>query len=287
MRQPCVTRFAPSPNGMLHLGHAYSAIRAHDLARERGGRFLLRIEDIDGPRSRSELPAIFRRDLAWLGLAWEEVPAQSTRFASYAAAAQALRREGLLYPCRCTRAEIAAAATRHGPDGPLYPGTCRGARINPAEPVAWRIDVARALARTGPLVWMDERAGRQQARPQEAGDVVLVRRDCATPASYHLAATLDDAADGVTLVTRGADLFHATHVHRLLQELLGLPVPTWHHHLLLIDTRTGRKLAKRRGSPTLAAMREAGEDGRALADKLRMGQSPAGIVLAERLNRAP
>jgi len=278
-----VTRFAPSPNGSLHLGHAFSAIVAHDLAHARGGRFLLRIEDIDGARSRPELAEEFRADLAWLGLEWEEVAPQSARLESYALAAGRLREMGLLYPCRCTRAEIAAAATSAGPDGRVYPGTCRGADIDPAGPVAWRLDVAAALARTGPLTWIDELAGEQRARPDLAGDVVLVRKDASTPASYHLAATLDDAADGVTLVTRGRDLFAATHIHRLLQELLGLPVPRWHHHALLLD-ESGRKLAKRRGSPSLADRRRAGEDGRALADALRAGDLPAGIVMGEGLH---
>lgn len=278
-----VTRFAPSPNGPLHLGHAYSAIVAYDLSNARGGRFLLRIEDIDGVRSRPELTNAFRADLAWLGLEWKEVPAQSTRLASYAAAADRLRAMGLLYPCRCTRLEIRAAATAKGPDGPIYPGTCRGASFEPDETVAWRLDVAEALRRTGPLTWFDERAGEQVARPDLHGDVALVRKDADTPASYHLAVTLDDAGDGVTLVTRGMDLFPATHVHRLLQALLGLPVPTWHHHPLLLD-ETGAKLAKRRGSPSLADRREAGEDGRALADSLRAGRFPAGITLGECLS---
>lgn len=273
-----VTRFAPSPNGLLHPGHAFSAIRAHDLARERGGRFVLRIEDIDGARSRPELADALRADLAWLGLAWDEVAPQSARLESYIAAAARLRSLGLLYPCRCTRAEIAAAATREGPDGPVYPGTCRGAPGDPHAPVAWRLDVGAALARTGPLAWFDERSGEQRARPERAGDVVIVRKDPQTPASYHLAATLDDAADGVTLVTRGRDLFQASHIHRLLQALLGLRVPAWHHHPLLLDAATGAKLAKSRNSPTLAAMRASGEDGCTLADKLRVGQSPAGTV---------
>ena len=280
-----VTRFAPSPNGPLHLGHAFSAIVARDLAKARGGRFLLRIEDIDGARSRAELADEFRADLAWLGLEWEEVPAQSTRLDAYAKAADNLRREGLLYPCRCTRGEIAAAATKVGPDGPLYPGTCRGASVDPSE-AAWRLNVAEALRRTGSLTWLDERAGEQPARPALLGDVVLVRKEAETPASYHLAVTIDDAADGVTLVTRGMDLFPATHVHRLLQALLGLAVPTWHHHPLLLD-ETGHKLAKRRGSPSLADRRHAGEDGRALADSLRAGRLPAGITLGEGLSRQP
>lgn len=274
MADTVVTRFAPSPNGALHLGHAYSAIVAHDLARAAGGRFLLRIEDIDGGRSRPDLARQFREDLAWLGLTWEEVPAQSSRLASYAAAANRLRAMGLLYPCQCTRAQLT---------GPVYPGTCKTRPPAPGVPVAWRLDVAKALARTGPLSWIDTLAGEQAARPDLAGDVVLVRKDADTPASYHLAVTLDDAADGVTLVTRGADLFDATHVHRLLQALLGLPVPRWHHHALLLDEQ-GEKLAKRRGSPSLADRRLGGEDGLALAAALRGGQLPGGITLSEGLH---
>lgn len=278
-----VTRFAPSPNGPLHLGHAWSAIIAHDLARERGGRFLLRVEDIDGARSRPELAEAFRADLAWLGLTWEDVPAQSTRLGAYALAAERLKSEGLLYPCACTRAEIAAAARAVGPDGPIYPGTCRHSPPDLSRGIAWRLDVGEALRRTGPLIWTDELAGTQPARPELLGDVVLVRKDAETPASYHLAATIDDAADGVTLVTRGRDLFAATHIHRLLQELLGLPVPVWHHHALLLDEQ-GRKLAKRRNSPSLADRRRAGEDGKALAEALRAGRLPAGITLSHPLD---
>ncbi|WP_047807898.1 tRNA glutamyl-Q(34) synthetase GluQRS [Pelagerythrobacter marensis] len=277
-----VTRFAPSPNGSLHLGHAFSAIAAHDIARAGGGRFLLRIEDIDGARSRPELAGEFRADLAWLGLEWREVAPQSARLASYAAAAQRLRGEGLLYPCTCTRAEIAARAKQAGPEGPVYPGTCRNrggadATAEGGVPVAWRLDVAAALARTGPLEWDDALAGPQAADPARLGDVVLVRKN--EPASYHLAATLDDAADGVTLVTRGHDLFAATHVHRLLQALLDLPVPKWHHHPLLLDDATGTKLAKRRNSPSLADRRRAGECGAELAAALRGRRFPAGISL--------
>lgn len=268
-----VTRFAPSPNGSLHLGHALSAVIAHDLARASSGRFLLRIEDIDGPRSRPELADEFRRDLEWLGLEWEEVPAQSTRLASYAAAAEQLRKMGMLYPCTCTRKDIAQAGARAGSDGLIYPGTCKRSRPDPARPAAWRLDVQAALGTTGPLEWEDALAGVQALDLSQLGDVVLVRKDL--PASYHLAATLDDAADGVTLVTRGADLFAASNVHRLLQALLGLPVPRWHHHALLLD-ETGEKLAKRRGSPALADRRMAGEDGRALAQALRLRHGMAG-----------
>lgn len=250
---------------------------AHDLARARGGEFLLRIEDIDGVRSRAELVPEILADLAWLGLAWDgEVVFQSARLPAYAQGADRLRDMGLLYPCQCTRAEIAAAVRDMGPEGPVYPGTCRGRSVDP-EGAAWRLDVAAAMARTGPLAWTDERAGKQAARPGLFGDVVLVRRDA--PSSYHLAATLDDAADGVTLVTRGADLFAASHIHRLLQALLGLPVPQWHHHALLVEP-DGRKLAKRRGSPALADLRRAGRDGRALADDVRAGRLPTGISFA-------
>lgn len=279
-----VTRFAPSPNGPLHLGHAYAAVVAHDLARERGGRFLLRIEDIDGERSRAALAEEFASDLKWLGLTWDgETVHQSARLASYAAAAGRLKAMGLLYPCHCTRAEVQAAATAVGPDGPVYPGTCRHRAADPTG-AAWRLDMARALDLTGPLTWSDALAGAQRARPELFGDVVLLRKDA--PASYHLAATLDDAADRITLVTRGADLFAATHVHRLLQALLGLPVPTWHHHGLLVES-DGRKLAKRRGAPSLADRRRAGEDGPALADALRAHRFPAGISLSSRLHGEP
>ncbi len=276
---PLVTRFAPSPNGRLHLGHALSAIVAHDLARAAkdhgGGRFLLRIEDIDGPRSQPQLADEFRRDLAWLGLEWDEVPPQSARLASYAAAAEALKARGLLYPCTCTRSEIEASSAVEGLNpgsgtgagGLIYPGTCKRTPPDPARPAAWRLDAQRALAETGPLVWEDALAGPQGVELSGLGDVVLVRKDL--PASYHLAVTLDDAADGVTLVTRGADLFAASNVHRTLQALLGLPVPRWHHHPLLTDAK-GEKLAKRRGSPALAERREAGEDGRMIAAQLRL-----------------
>lgn len=277
------TRFAPSPNGQLHLGHAYAALVAHDLARAGQGEFLLRIEDIDGARSRPELAAEFREDLRWLGLSWDAEAVQSQRLDRYSAAGDRLKAMGLLYPCRCTRADIAAAAQAMGPDGPLYPGSCRIHPVDPGEgDVAWRLDMARAMALAGMLAgrltWEDERAGVQQARPDLFGDVVILRKEA--PASYHLAATLDDAADGITLVTRGMDLFAATHIHRLLQALLDLPVPRWHHHGLLVED-DGRKLAKRRGSPSLADRRAAGEDGMALAAALRRHDFPSGISFGE------
>ncbi|MBX9814570.1 MAG: tRNA glutamyl-Q synthetase [Proteobacteria bacterium SG_bin5] len=267
------TRFAPSPTGRLHLGHAFSAIWAHDAVRAASGRFLLRIEDIDGTRSRPEHVAGILEDLAWLGLDWDEVSFQSRRLADYAAALDRLGE--LLYPCFCTRADIAreiaaSLAAPHG-EAPAYPGTCR--RLSPAaraarlgEPHALRLDMAAAVARVGPLFWEDEFAGTVAATPAHQGDVILARKDA--PASYHLAATLDDAAQGVTHVIRGADLFAATHVHRLLQALLGLPTPLYCHHPLLTDA-AGRRLAKRDGAPALADRRSAGDDGRALADALR------------------
>ncbi|MXO63244.1 tRNA glutamyl-Q(34) synthetase GluQRS [Altererythrobacter oceanensis] len=276
-----VTRFAPSPNGPLHLGHAFSAIAAYDRARADGGRMLLRIEDIDGVRSRPELADEFRRDLEWLGLEWDEVPAQSTRLESYEDAARRLLQRGLLYPCTCTRKQIAEAKPRVGTDGLVYPGTCKGRKTDPDKPAALRLDMDRAVAEAGDLDWCDELEGEFIAEPRDFGDVVIVRKD--EPASYHLAVTLDDSADGVTVVTRGADLFASTDVHRLLQDLLGLPVPEWRHHGLLVD-ESGGKLAKSRASGALghglSERRLAGQDGRALADAMRDGRFPAGISLA-------
>ena len=275
------TRLAPSPAGRLHLGHAFSAIRAHDFAVKRGGRFLLRIEDIDAGRSRPEHVAAILADLAWLGLAHEPPVFQSTRLDRYAAALAVLQARGLVYRCFCTRAEIAASqGAPHGGE-PVYPGTCRGlsaaeAAARASEPHCWRLDMAAAVGAAGPLDWID--GGRVfPALPAHQGDVVLARKDAGT--SYHLAVTVDDAAQGVTDVVRGVDLFAATHVHRLLQALLGLPTPAYHHHPLLLGA-DGERLAKRHGSPTLAALREAGEDGRALADTLRTGRLPPGISTA-------
>ena len=283
-----VTRFAPSPNGPLHLGHAYAALVAHDLAHERGGEFLIRVEDIDGERSRDEWIEEHLADLAWLGIESDRpVVRQSERLESYDAALDRLKADGLLYPCRCTRAEISAAMRADGPEGPVYPGTCKKHRgdIPDDRPWAWRLDMEQATARTGALFWEDEIAGIIDARPERFGDVILARKDA--PASYHLAATLDDAAQGVTLVTRGADLFEATDIHRLLIALLDLPVPRWHHHGLLVE-EDGRKLAKRRGSGEdgagLSDRRRAGEDGIALADALRAQRFPAGITLSQCLS---
>ena len=263
-----VTRFAPSPTGHLHLGHAHSALLAWRRARESGGRFLLRLEDIDATRCRADYADSVLADLAWLGLDWDgAVRRQSAHFADYRAALDRLAACGFVYPCFCTRAAIQAEIARagsapHGPEGPLYPGTCRGlaadrraARVAAEEPYALRLDVARAVAAAGTLSWIDEQEGAVRADPASHGDVVLARKD--VPTSYHLAVTLDDALQGVTLVTRGEDLFTATHIHRLLQALLDLPVPRYLHHRLLTDA-SGRRYAKRDRALTIAALRDAG-----------------------------
>jgi len=259
-----VTRFAPSPTGYLHLGHAHSALVGWHRARADAGRFLLRIEDIDPARCRPEYETAILEDLAWLGLYWDgPVRRQSDHLADYQAALDRLREMDLLYPCFCSRKDIAAAVTApHGPEGPIYPGTCRNQpaglvreRQERGDPYALRLDVAKASARTGRLSFRDEREGLVQARPETLGDVVLARRDA--PASYHLCVTLDDHLQGVTLVTRGVDLFHATHIHRLLQAILDLNVPTYAHHLLLTNA-AGERLSKRDGAMALRALRQAG-----------------------------
>jgi glutamyl-Q tRNA(Asp) synthetase len=259
-----VTRFAPSPTGWLHLGHAHSALFAWTQAKRQAGRFLLRIEDIDRSRARPEFEATIHEDLAWLGLDWERpVRRQSEHFADYAAALARLEGEGLLYPCFCTRAEIAAAGQApHGLEHGAYPGACRSlpsverrARIDQGRPYALRLDAGEAERRTGPLRFTDRAHGTVAVDPFLLGDVVLARKD--TPASYHLAVTLDDALQGVTLVTRGEDLLPATHVHRLLQALLGLPEPSYHHHPLLTD-EAGQRLSKRHRALAIRALRAAG-----------------------------
>ena len=281
-----VTRFAPSPTGRLHLGHALSAVRAHDLARAGGGRFLLRIEDIDGTRSRPEHVTGIIEDLRWLGVEWDgDILFQSQRIGIYEAALDRLRAVGLLYPCFCTRADIQASLTApHGPEGAVYPGTCRALsaqvrarRIKAGDAHAWRIDMARAAARAGPLSWrsFDEDASSAVfADPSVHGDVVLARKDA--PASYHLSCTLDDAAMGVTHVLRGDDLRSVTDIHRLIQALLDLPSPAYRHHPLLVDAQ-GQRLAKRSGSLSLAQLRAQGVDPRILAADLRAGRFPVGI----------
>ncbi len=264
-----VTRFAPSPTGYLHLGHAHSALFAWHRAKEAGGRFLLRIEDIDPGRCRPEYEAAIFEDLAWLGLTWEEpVRRQSEHLADYEAALERLTDEGLLYPCFCTRKEIeaevtASAVAPHGPEGPHYPGICRGRshleqerRITGGAAYALRLDVAAAARLAGPLTWEEKDQATVAAEPTGHGDVVLGRKDVRT--SYHLAVTLDDAAQGVTLVTRAEDLRPATDVHRLLQALLDLPVPVWQHHGLVLDD-SGRRLAKRHDALSIRRLRETGK----------------------------
>lgn len=269
-----VTRFAPSPTGHLHLGHAHSALFGWHAAREAGGRFLLRIEDIDPQRCRREYERDLIEDLCWLGLTWDgPVRRQSDHSDDHRAALDRLAGLGVVYPCFCSRKDIAAEIARaghapHGPDGPLYPGTCRG--LDPAErsarlaadvPHALRLDVARAMVIAGPLRWHDRAQGWQEATPAILGDVVLARKDA--PTSYHLAVTVDDHIQGVTLVTRGEDLFFATHLHRLLQALLGLRVPDWHHHRLLTNER-GERLSKRDRAIGLRDLRAAGYDAAAV-----------------------
>jgi glutamyl-Q tRNA(Asp) synthetase len=295
------SRFAPSPTGYLHLGHAFSALfaaraasppnqlmgakhpaasppnqimSAKRPAASPGGRFLLRIEDIDQGRCRPEFSIAILEDLAWLGLVWEQpVRHQSEHMEDYAKALGRLEALGLIYPCFCTRADIAreiqgAGAAPHlslqtGPDGPIYPGLCRHLAADEVErrkdagaPFALRLKVDEAIGRTGPLTWTDREAGIVTAEPGLFGDVVLARKD--TPTSYHLSVTVDDALQGVTIVTRGQDLFAATHIHRLLQALLGLPTPDYHHHHLLTG-EGGERLAKRDKAATLRSLREAGK----------------------------
>jgi len=266
-----VTRFAPSPTGRLHLGHAFSALTAFRFAGAHDGRFLLRIEDIDIGRCRSEFVDGIFEDLAWLGLTWEApVRRQSEHMEDYAAALARLQAAGVVYPCFCTRADIAAAATAPHGAQPLYPGTCRALDAQTrarrmAEPHAWRLDVARAATITGPLSWHDAVQGEIAATPETEGDVVLARKDAGT--SYHLSVTVDDALQGVTDVVRGEDLFFATHIHRLLQALLGLPTLRYHHHALLTGP-DGKRLAKRDRAETLAELRARGVPPEAIKHQL-------------------
>jgi glutamyl-Q tRNA(Asp) synthetase len=270
-----VTRFAPSPTGHLHLGHAYAAQFAHDLAKQSGGRFLLRMEDIDVTRAKAEFEDSIREDLAWLGLHWDgPIFRQSTRFDVYRRALDRLESEDLLYPCFCTRSDIAGEIARaveapHGPEGPLYPGTCRmlsaaerKARVEFGLPYALRLNAEAAAKRVARLTFREDGAGPHgehgdiAVNPLLFGDVVLARKD--TPASYHLAVVIDDAFQDVSHVTRGNDLFAATHIQRVLQTLLDLPAPSYAHHKLILDAN-GRKFSKRDQSVTLRALREAGK----------------------------
>jgi glutamyl-Q tRNA(Asp) synthetase len=279
-----VTRFAPSPTGFLHLGHAHAALFAARAARAAAGRFLLRIEDIDQGRCRPEFDAAIEEDLAWLGLDWDgPVLRQSERLEVYRAALDRLDALGVLYPCFCTRKEIAAEIARAGAaphgviapdpgrhgdtapvpgDGPLYPGTCRslGAaeraeRMEGPEGYALRIDAAKAGVMVGALSFSDREVGLTNVDPCLLGDAVLARKDIGT--SYHLSVVVDDGAQGVNLVTRGVDLFPATHLHAVLQTLLGLPVPEYHHHPLL-NNSSGVRLSKRDQARSIRALKEAG-----------------------------
>lgn len=263
-----LTRFAPSPTGRLHLGHVHAARIAWQRARESGGKFFLRHEDIDTSRCREEWREAAERDLRWLGLQWDgEAVVQTRRQPAHQEALENLRALGVLYPCFCTRREIQEEIARmggapQGPDGPIYPGTCkalseaeRESRLASGHEPAWRIDVERATSMTGRLEWHDLRHGPQIARPECLGDAVLARKDAGT--SYHLAVVVDDAWQGINLVTRGEDLLPSTHLHRLLQALLGLPIPQWEHHSLVRDA-SGRRLAKRHDDLSVAALRDAG-----------------------------
>ncbi|WP_028034801.1 tRNA glutamyl-Q(34) synthetase GluQRS [Chelativorans sp. J32] len=275
-----VFRFAPSPNGALHLGHAYSALRNYSMASAVGGRFLLRIEDIDTTRCTPELEAAIYRDLSWLGIEWEEpVRRQSEHLADYTEALERLIEAELVYPSFMSRGEVRAYIADREADGTTWPRDPEGAplfppvdrsrseserrrRMEEGEPCAWRLDVEAALAYVArPFFWEEGGNGPEgetgpiAAKPGLWGDVVIARKE--VPTSYHLSVVVDDALQGITHVVRGRDLFHATAVHRLLQELLGLPVPHYHHHALILG-EDGRKLSKSRGDTGIAALRDAG-----------------------------
>lgn len=278
-----VTRFAPSPTGRLHLGHAFSAAVGHAAAREAGGKFLVRIEDLDRTRGRPEFVDAIFADLEWLGLAWDEPSLlQSQRTAAYAAAIDRLREQGLVYACFCTRSDIAAAlAAPHG-EAAHYPGTCRDLADDPArratEPHSWRLNAFQAIRRVGLPEWSEADGRSFAAQDGEVDDIILARKDA--PAAYHLACAVDDAASGVTLVARGADLRPSTPVQRLLQQLLGYPEPAYLHHRI-VAFANGRRLAKRDIAPTLEALRAEGVDGKALAAAMLAGELPLGFAWRE------
>lgn len=260
-----ITRFAPSPTGYLHLGHAYSAVLAYRRAQESGGRFLLRFEDIDYTRVREEFYGGIEEDLAWLGLSWEGAPwRQLQRMEAYEGALGQLRDRGHLYRCFCTRRDLAqaAAAPQEGDGAVRYRGTCRlldreavAEKLAAGRPFSWRMNMVRAAAEVGPLTFREKEKGVIKVDPYLTGDPVLARKDIAT--SYHLAVVVDDAAQGVTEVTRGSDLADSTHLHRVLQELLGLPAPDYWHHRLVVNDE-GRRLAKREHSLAIRTLREGG-----------------------------
>jgi len=275
-----VTRFAPSPSGRLHLGHAYSAAIGH----ASGDGFRLRIEDLDRTRCKDEFVDGIFEDLRWLGIAWDEpVLVQSQRTAAYEAALNDLRSRGLVFACFCTRADIAQSLTApHGDAATSYPGTCRDLPDDPerraSTPHSWRLNSAQALALTGLPGWREQDGRTFGAKASDIGDAILARKDA--PASYHLSCVVDDAASGVTMVVRGADLRASTPVQRLLQLLLALPEPTYFHHPL-VTHQDGQRLAKRDLAPTLAAMRENGVDGPGLAQRLLTGDLPSGFRLQD------
>ena len=278
-----VTRFAPSPTGRLHLGHAFSAVLGARKAREGGGKFLLRIEDLDQGRSRPEFVDGIFEDLKWLGLDWDEpVMVQSKRTAEYQSALDRLRARSLVYACFCTRADIAQSlAAPHGDAATPYPGTCRALPDDPerraATPHCWRLNSAAALKLADLPNWQEDNRG-FSAEASQIGDAILARKDA--PASYHLSCVVDDAASGVNLVVRGADLRPSTPIQRLLQQLLGLTEPRYLHHAI-VTHEDGRRLAKRDLAPTLTAMRESGVDGEALAASLLKGELPLGFAFRD------
>lgn len=289
MTSPFITtRFAPSPTGLLHLGHAYAAL----YAAARGSRFLVRIEDIDATRARPEYVSGILQDLAWLGLQFETpVLCQSSRLDAYRTALQALQDMGLVYPCFCTRREITEEIARagdapHGPEGAHYPGTCRSLspgercrKIEDGMPYALRLDCAKAAALAGALTFEETgetMGGMVPVDPHLFGDIVLARKD--TPAAYHLAVVVDDAFQGVDLVTRGEDLLPATHIQRILQKLLGLPQPVYAHHRLILD-ETGKKFSKRDQAVTLKSLRDGGAKPEDIVARL---QAPAAAMISRR-----
>jgi glutamyl-Q tRNA(Asp) synthetase len=278
-----VTRFAPSPTGRLHLGHAYSAAIGEAKARESGGKFLLRIEDLDQTRTRPEFIEGIYEDLRWLGLDWDEpVLVQSQRSSAYGEALERLKAQDLVYACFCTRADIAAALEAPHGTTAHYPGTCRALPDDPrrrgSSPHCWRLDSVKALQIAGFPSWTEHDGRRFETDPEDFDDAILARKDA--PAAYHLACVVDDAASGVTLVVRAADLRSSTPVQRLLQSILGLPEPAYLHHRLVAHA-DGRRLAKRDRAPTLAAMREDGADGKALARDLAAGRLPLGFAFLD------
>src|SRR5690242_13458155 len=279
-----VTRFAPSPSGRLHLGHAYSAAIGHARARGGRGRFRLRIEDLDQTRCRPEFVGGIFEDLRWLGLDWDDpVLVQSERTDACEGALDDLKARGLVFACFCTRADIAQSLTApHGDAASSYPGTCRDLPDDPERrasmPHCWRLNSDAALKRTGFPSWREADGATFTSKASDIGDAILARKDA--PASYHLACVVDDAESGVTMVVRGADLRASTPVQRLLQQLLGLPEPIYLHHSL-VTHEDGRRLAKRDLAPTLAAMRQSGVDGPALAAELLAGKLPLGFAFRD------